>query len=136
VAISFKFYTDIGLTAELVNNIIVDQFDTAPADVDFVIYLGSTDVTKTLVTEVNPGVDQIVVSLGDLNPGVGPATSDIKLSLTSVGLDAAIAGDPLIIGTSVLGGVSNAVAVFARNSVPIASGIDITLSTNAVSDLL
>lgn len=71
--------------------------------------------------------------------GAKHATSEVKLALSSVGLDTAVAGAALNLGTSISSGSANAVAIYIRltNAVTTvgASGIpEITLNINALQE--
>lgn len=46
--------------------------------------------------------------------GASHQTTEVKLATTQVGLDAAVAGAPLTVGTSVLGGAANAYEFWMR----------------------
>lgn len=140
---TFKFYTDSGLTTEHTGNLVASHdVDQLSGDVDQVLYFGSVAASKTLQAVSNPGVDQITLSLADSNvsPGNGPETTDYKLALTALGLDSAVAGDPLDIGTTLNSGVGNAVQVHIRRSPPDTTGVtgvftECSFATNSVQEI-
>lgn len=135
--VDFKIYTDAGLTNELSGNIVtVHNNDGTTGNIDRAYYIGSTVVGKTLQTAVNGGVDQIVLSLLDSNVAANtPAVTDFKLALTLLGLDAATAGAPLNLGTTILSDIANALPFYVRISKPDGAGIEISLETNELEEL-
>lgn len=138
MALSLKFYSDSGLTTEITTVTINQLADGSTGNVDKVIYLGSTVATSTFEATSDPGVDDIEVSIADSSPGSGVEASNIKLASSSGGLDSAVAGDPLVIGTSLDGGVPNAVPIYIRSDTPAlaASSTEITLETNNITETL
>lgn len=141
MAITWKFYTDSGLTTELVGPLDIPQNQNgSTGDVDGVLYYGSVEASKTLQADSNPGVDQITVSINDStpSPGNGPEATDLKLALTNGGLAGATAGASLDLGTSLSSGVGNAVEVHYRQATPTAASTgqynEITLDTNALRE--
>jgi hypothetical protein len=138
MAITLDFYDDAGLTT--VNTSIgATQADdgTSPA-VDRVVYLGSTASGKRFQAASNPGTDQIVVSIADSAVGSGLAATAVKLATSSGGLNTAVAGDPLSIGTEVLSGSANKVAIHVRIDTPaVAAGTytDLSLTTNTLIEI-
>lgn len=135
--VDFKIYTDAGLTTELAGNIVtVHNNDGTTGDIDRSYYIGSTVAGKTLQTAVNGGVDQIVLSLLDSNVAAGtPDVTDFKLALTLLGLDSAIAGAAIDLGTTILADVANALPFYVRISQPAAAGIEISIETNNLEEL-
>lgn len=82
---------------------------------DGVFYFGTANVSNKIEDSTNPGIDPITITISDLDAGAADVdVVDIKLALSQAGLDAAVAGDPLSLGATVLGGPSNAVAVWYR----------------------
>lgn len=138
MAASLKLYTDPALANELIGNITISQnTDGSTGDVDGVIYLGSVETSKTFQAASDPGADQITVSIVDSNvsPGLTPEATDIKLATSNAGLDAAVAGDPLNIGTTLISGVGNQVAIHYRVITPTAASgsyTELSLSTNPI----
>lgn len=115
MSISFLWYTDAGLTSPLVGNLVISQAsDGSTGPVDNVLYLGSTDGTKKIQADSDPGVDNIQITIEDTDPGSGHEVTEVKLSTTFAGLGSAVAGDPLVLGTELLGGVGNAQPVYIR----------------------
>ena len=132
----FKIYTDALLTQPLAGNLIyVHNSDGSTGNVDKVLYIGSVDAGFSLKTTANPDIDAIVLTLADNDVNANtPKVLDIKLSLNQAGLDAATAGAALNIGTSIAGGAANAIAVYIRSSEPDGVGVDLTVSTNEVTE--
>lgn len=78
----------------------------------FEIIIGSPDASRKIEADSNPGVDNIVITPIDSNPGSGHEVTEIKLATTLLGLDSAVAGDPLSLGTVINGGTE--VSIFMR----------------------
>jgi len=138
MATSLKFYTDATLTTE-VTTLTIDQVaDGSTPDVDKVVYLGSTDAAATFEANSNPSVDQIEASIVDANPVSGVEPSNIKLALSQGALGAAVAGDPLDLGTSISGGVGNDVPIYIRSDTPVlaSTNTDITIETNEILETI
>lgn len=109
---TFAWYSDAGLTAPLTRADFTRGSTAAP--VNRIVYFGSTTAGKKLQRVSSPGTDPVQVSVADAAVGPGVEVANIKLALTFAGLDSAVGGAPLSIGTTVLSGASNAVAVFVR----------------------
>ena len=86
--------------------------------------------TLPVRVESNPGVDLIICSLVDASPGAGVEVANIKLALSAAGLDTAVAGDPMNVGTTVQPGSVNAAAVHFRYSStqPFGTSTEISIS--------
>lgn len=100
MAFPFKWYTDAALTQELTGSLTTLQnVDGSTGPVLTQLWLGAIDsLDFKLQTAVNPGVDNIVISILDSNPGVGYETTIVGLGLTSGGAAAATKGAPLDLG--------------------------------------
>lgn len=109
---TFAWYSDAGLTAPLVRADFVRGSTATP--VNRIAYFGSTDTGKKLENVDDPGVDPVQVTVVDSTVGPGVEAADVKLALSFAGLDSATGGAPLSIGTTILSGAANAVAVFIR----------------------
>lgn len=127
----FQFFSDPALTTPITSLSLVTMLDggtvvPAPA----VIYFGSTDDDKTVT---NDGGGQITVSAVDAAPASGLPASAVRLSLTEAGL--ASASSTLNIGSSIDGGVSNALPIWVAVNASVAVGnyADLSLTT---SDML
>lgn len=138
MATSLKFYLDAALTTEVVAPVNVQQADDgSTGPVDFTLYLGSVAASKKFQATSNPGVDQITININDSNPGPGQETTVLKLALTALGLDSAVAGDPLDVGTQITSGSGSAVPVFVRAedlTGVVATSLEISLLTNSVNE--
>lgn len=111
----FAIYSDSNLTIEQTAPLVsVQKSDGLDPPNDFLLYLGSPNGLYRLQANSNPGVDPIVATIVDASPGSGHETTEVKLALSSAGLDTAVAGDPLTLGVTLLGGVSNAVEIHIR----------------------
>lgn len=138
---TFKLHVDAALTTPFINPLITTKdADGSSPDSDYVLYLGSVEILKTMQTKVNPGVDPIILSILDTvpAPGDGPEPTDIKLALSNAGLTAAVAGDPLSLGTTISGGVGAAIEIHIRISGPVMpSGTynEISISDNGTEEV-
>ena len=135
---TLKFFLDAGLTTPVVTPVNIQQADDgSTGPVDLTLFLGSTVAGKKFQATSNPGVDQITVTIDDANPASGQEPDAIKLALTALGLDSAVAGDPLDVGTDLLSEVGNALSVFIRMedlTFTIGTSLDLSLVTNTVSE--
>lgn len=109
---TFAWYSDAGLTAPLTRADFVRGSTAAP--VNRIIYFGSTTAGKKLQKVSSPGIDPVQVTVADATSGSGVEAANVKLALTFAGLDTATGGAALSIGTTILSGAANAVAVFVR----------------------
>lgn len=140
MAISLKFYHDSALTSEItaLAPLTATQETTgALPPVDKTIYLGSTVAGNKFQTNVNPGVDAIVVSVIDAAAGSGAPATEFKLALTSGGLASAVAGAALTLSTTINSGVANAVPIFTRRTSAITvagSYTDVRLDTQTLAE--
>lgn len=134
MATSLKYYSDSGLTTEVTTETINQLADGTTGNIDKLVYLGSTDAGATFQANSDPGVDQIEASIVDANVSSGVEASNIKLAATLLGLDSAVAGDPLNLGVTISGGVAGAVEVYIRSDTPVlaSSNSDITIETNEI----
>ena len=114
MAENFKWYLDQALTQQATGAALYMDVNTVSGSEDFVRYLGSQNAAVKLVDRADPGVNAIVIEPDDSDPGNGHETSGWKIAASEVGLDSATPGAGLDIGTEVLGGVGNAVAVWFR----------------------
>lgn len=100
---------------------------------DGVFYVGDPDDTIKIQADSNPGIDQIAVSITDSAPGSGVEQNHVRLAQTQDGLAGATPGASLNIGTTINGGVINAVPVWYRwaNSSGGGTYTDLTLDLPA-----
>jgi len=119
----FNIFTDTNLTSPFVPPLVFQHdSDDSTGDVDTVLYIGNLAAGKQIQADSNPGVDQIIATVVDNNvdPGNSPEATDIKLATSSLGLDTAIAGDPLNLGLTIASGAGNKVEIHIRASMPVA----------------
>lgn len=109
---TFAWYSDAGLTAPLTRADFVRGTTSAP--VDKIVYFGSPATGQKLQDATSPGVAALQVSVADAASGSGVDAANIKLALTAGGLATATGGAALSIGTTLLSGAANAVAVYVR----------------------
>jgi hypothetical protein len=130
---SLKVYADAALSSVVYNPNILQKSDGSTGPVDIVLYLGSVLAGKIIEAQSDPGVDNIVLSISDSGAGTGQTANAIKLALSSSGLDSAVAGASLSLGTEILSGADNAVAVYMRvqaTDLSVGSFNELVLETN------
>jgi hypothetical protein len=106
---AFGFYVNSSLTTPVTGN-----YQVTSGTHDYQFYFGNPTSGTRLQDATSPGVSQIQITIEDTNPGTGAEASWMKLSLTQAGLDTAVAGDPLDIGTSVIAGSASAIPFWVR----------------------
>lgn len=94
---------------------------------DRVVYLGSTADGYKYQAASNPGVDPILVTVTDADTGSAPAAGTIKLATSQAGLATATGGASLAVGTEIVAGPGNAVAVWIRGTFPAGMSLGMTL---------
>ena len=138
MAATFKIYTDSGLTTELGSTLqLSHNSDLSDNPQDTQLFLGSVGSSLKIEANSNPGVDNITLSIADTTPGSGHETTEIKLATTSGGLAAAVAGDPLTVGTVVNSGSGSAFEFWVRvtNAVTTPSqSTELSISTNTLKE--
>lgn len=131
---SLAFYQDAGLTTPATLLQATQAADGSAAAVDRVVYLGSTTAGKKFQAASDPGVDAISVSIADAASGSSVAASAVRLATSSGGLGSATPGAALALGTQILSGVANAIAVHVRiDTPPLATGVYTDLSLVTVN---
>jgi len=126
----FKFFSDPALTTPVTTLSLVTMLDGAtvtPAPA--VVYFGSTDAAQLVI---NDGGGQITVSAVDSAPASGLPASAVRLSMTEAALSSA--SGALEIGSSIAGGVANAVAVWVAVDASALPGVytDLSLITSQI----
>jgi hypothetical protein len=139
MATTLQFFLDAALTTPVATPVNVQQADDGSSGpVDMLLYLGSTAVGKKFQATSNPGVDQITISIEDAVPAGGDQEATVlKLALTALGLDTAIAGDPLDGGVQILSGVGNALPVYVRAedlTMTVSTSLEISLQTVSTNE--
>lgn len=139
MAFTFGWFVDAGLTTEKTDPLTVtQQSDGSTGPVDNVLYFGSNSDTTKVQADSNPGIDNVEVQVGDTAPGSGHETTEVRLATTLAGLDVATPGGSLILGTEVLGGVSNAVEVYIRyedGTGQVGTTIELFIETNELLEV-
>ncbi|SEQ49346.1 hypothetical protein SAMN03080615_01675 [Amphritea atlantica] len=114
-------YTDAACTSAVGASVSLSAYvDHSEGSQDLPFYLADKEAdpgdtgTIEVVDETNPGVDNIIFSLVDNNPGGGQVVTEFKLASTLLGLDSAVAGASLSLGNQIIAGVSGAVEVYVR----------------------
>lgn len=117
----WKWYTDPTLQTEFGGTLTpVHRADFSDNPQDYVLYYGNIDddpgdnQVQRKREATNPGTNQIALSIVDANVGSGHEADEISLAMTAAGLDTAVAGASLDLGTELLSGVSQAVEVHVR----------------------
>lgn len=138
---AWKWYTDAALTTVFSGTLsYIHRTDLSDNPQDNVLYYaeieqdtGDNQVYK-LEAESNPGTDQITVTIEDTTAG-GHEPAEVTLALTAGDLGTNTAGASLDIGTELLSGASQAVAVHIRveNAVTtVGNSTELSLARNAV----
>lgn len=128
---NFIFSSASDLSTELTTLTIAGT----PDEQDFTIYFGSTNSALKVEANSDPGNDPIEVSIVDADPGNGHEASEIKLATTEGGLDTAVGGDSLSLGTSITGGTANKKTIWVRATNTEGSVYDINLKLQ-INELL
>ena len=130
MSLTFAFWADAGMT---VPNAAGATVTAGAGPTDRIVYFGSPASAKTLQAASAPGTDPVQISIADANAGTGIAATALKLALTAGGLDTAVAGDPLSIGTTISSGASLAIYVrTTQGALGVGVYEDLSLTTNAV----
>jgi len=117
---SFGFYLDSNLTvpATLTSPINIVINTAGGGYVDIPIWFGSPDETKKAQAASDPGVDNITITVTDINTSIHNADETTGpywvLALNSSDLDTNPRNNTIEIGTEVLGGTENAVQFYLR----------------------
>lgn len=117
---ALKLYTDAACTNAVgVSVAVVAYTDHSEGAQDFAFYLadveadaGNTGTLEVVATSA-PGVDNIALSIADGDSGGGQQASELKLASTAAGLDSAVAGADLQLGTSITAGVGGGASACA-----------------------
>lgn len=118
---AWKWYTDAACTNEFGGTLqFVHLADLSDNPQDEVLYYANVDEdpgdNQVYQQEAlsAPGTDQIAVSIVDADVGAGHEADEVTLALSAGDLDTNTAGASLELGTTLLSGVSEAVAVHVR----------------------
>lgn len=106
----FNFYADASLTTLLTEEDFTLASDLSFGDVDKVVYFGSPDASMRARNKASPGTAQIMVSVN--SSGSGQPTTLVSLATSAGGLSAH--NQYANLGTVILGGAGNAVALYIR----------------------
>ena len=130
MSLTFAFWADAGMT---VPNAAGATVTAGAGPTARIVYFGSPASGKTLQAASAPGTDPVQISIADTNAGTGIAATALKLALTAGGLDTAVAGDPLSIGTTISSGASLAIYVrTTQGALGVGVYEDLSLTTNVV----
>ncbi|QSR35546.1 hypothetical protein CFI10_11160 [Marinobacterium iners] len=140
MASNFKLYEDAaGTVPQGATKGLTHNANLGDNPKDFIVYLMNKDDdpldagSLTMFDQANPGVDPIMIYAEDVAPGAGHEVTEITLALSAAELGTNNPGDPLALGTQILSGVSNAVAIHVRivnavTTVSISDELEIWLS--------
>ena len=127
-------YSDAALTTLWTGALeIAQKTDNSIAPADVKLFLGVADPAIKIQATSNPGVDQIMLNVVDADAGNGNPVQAITLATTQLGLDSAVAGDPLNAGTTIVGGAGGAFEFWARIedlTDTVGSYADLSIQTN------
>lgn len=127
-------YTDAALTTPLVGALtVLQRTDNSLPAADLQLWLGHNNAAEKIQADSDPGVDQIALSVIDANAGAGNPTTAVKLATTKVGLDSAVAGDPLNAGVEIAGGAGGAFEFWIRvedQTDTVGTYTDLSVETN------
>ncbi len=136
MATTWAFFADAGLTVPLVGGATIIDGD---GYTDRLVYFGSPAVGKKLEAASAPGTDAIEVEPGYTpSPTVGGSDiTNLRLALSAAGLDSAVGGVPLVVGTTLYSGPGGAVPIYVRTlELTLGPGIydDVELVTNGLAE--
>lgn len=124
----FRFFADPALTSPLDSLRLTTLIDgSGGAPVAAVVYFGKPAAGRILAAAAGP----ITVSV------VGGSDLSARLSLTEAGLFAAIAGDPVEIGDSIISGAKNCVPIWIAvdaNGAATGDYAALSLATNTLME--
>ncbi len=135
---TFDFFTDTALTTPAPSPLQVSHnSDFSDNPQDFQFFLGSLGSSLKIEANSNPGVDNIVISVIDSDPGNNHEDTEIKLATTQGGLTAATPGASLTVGTVVNSGAANDFEFWVRvtNAVSTVGTItELSFATNSLKE--
>lgn len=137
MATTFTFFSDPALTTPLAAPVQFAQDKDSPVAVDKVVYFGSAVASRFAQAASDPGIDPIVISVVDANAGTGSPATDVKLALSSVGLDTAVAGAALSLPAQVDSGALGAVEIHIRvldSTHTVGIKTDLSLASNVLAE--
>ena len=131
MSLSLKAYADLSLATELTQADIAALVSGASPDNDTSFALGLSGGAGQYQASSNPGIDQIVMSIVDANPASEIDVGNIKIALSSAGLDTATGGASLNLGLNI---PTTGILIYLRSDTPAftAGNSDITLELNAI----
>jgi len=136
MTISLQFYLDQNLTMPLSGPLTFEQAtDLSTGPQTKVIYLGSTLPSRQFEAASNPGVDPILVTVTDSEPGTGQETTNVRLALDPNNLASITPGDNLSLPVTILSGSINAVPVYVQvedTNGMVATDTSLSLTTNSL----
>jgi hypothetical protein len=121
---TFSGFHDSGLTRPITVGdpfAVACSYDGTSGNVDSSFYFGSPTTGRTAQASSSPGVDQLALSVVDSDAGTGQPATLFKVALTQGGLSTAT--QSVNLGTSLSGGVANAVRIWVRANIANGSAV-------------
>lgn len=144
MALTFKVFSDAALTTEQTGALVATQnVDGSTPPIEFQLWFGSLgsaggDTTDRKVqADSDPGVDNIVLSVGDIDPGNGHEVAEVKLATTQGGLAGATGGVDLALSPTINSGSVNAVEFWAQvddATATVGTVTELSVGTNNVRE--
>jgi hypothetical protein len=133
---AFGFYANSSLTVPQSGPIVCTvNEDGTTGHVDKQTWLGDADANWKFQAESGLGTHQITVSIADSDPGNWHEVGIVTLALSPAALDVNTPGDPLNCGTTIFGGVGNAISIYIRvdpTVFTVGTRLELSLVTNDV----
>ncbi|MFT3758969.1 hypothetical protein [Thauera sp.] len=134
MSVSWQFFADAGKTVPLAS--LPVAVSTFGGEQSGIVYFGSNAEGRLLQAAFDPGGEPIEIEVYDADSAAGLAATAVRLALSAGGLDGALPGNPVTIGTSISS--ATVIAVHYRITVPLmAEAIysDVQLRTSSVIEV-
>jgi hypothetical protein len=136
MTVSLKFYLDANLSNPLSTPLSFEQAaDGSTGPQTRVIYLGSASSNRQFEAAVNSGVDPILLSVIDSQPGIGQEVSNVRLGFTPNDVVTAMPGAALALPATLLSGATNAIPIYIQvqdTTGLVGTDSNISLTTNNI----
>ncbi len=136
MTISLGFYLDVNLTNSIITPLEFEQATDGSTGAQVkVIYIGSTVPNRKFEAEMNSGIDAIVLSAVDSQPGIGQEVSNVKLALAPGDLVNVSVGASLALPATILSGATNAIPVYIQvedTNGEISTDTSLSLTTTSI----
>lgn len=115
MTMSLKFYLDANLSTPLSTPLTFEQAaDGSTGPQTRVVYLGSVMSNRQFEAAINSGVDPILLSVADSQPGSGQEVNNVRLALAPNDLITAIPGAPITLPATLLSGANNSIPIYIQ----------------------